>query len=548
MLLGGAIMYLQLSGTRPGSVVELLARGGETLLRDPMRTPGSAARVLVFALDGVGDEEFRHAITSGGAPGIAALLGPAGEDPDLFGNAYAVPGALSILPSTTLAAWSSLFTGEPPARTGVPGNEWFVREEMKFYAPAPVSVTENAHALEVYTGDLIGQLLQVSTIYERANVRSYVSLSQLHRGADLLSTPDLSAIGALATAAAEGLAGRDEVSKDLYAELDQSSVRRLVKSLEEHGVPDLQVVYFPGVDIYTHAAEQPIPDQQQYIREVIDPSVQEVLREYREQGALRETYVLFVSDHGHTPVLNDERHALGTTGRDDPPALIEQLGFRMRPFVLDPPEDQQDYQAAVAYQGAMAYIYLADRSTCPPPGSRCSWILPPRLQEDVLPVVRGFDAANRTGAGIPELQGTLDLIFAREPRPTSQDALPFQIWNGERLLPIGEYLKANPRPDLLDLESRMEGLAVGPYGHRSGDVLLLARSGIERPLEDRFYFSDRYRSWHGSPAAQDSRIPLVVARAGRTGHELRDRLVRAVGARPSQLDVAQLILSLLTEG
>jgi hypothetical protein len=146
---------------------------------------------------------------------------------------------------------------------------------------------------------------------------------------------------------------------------------------------------------------------------------------------------------------------------------------------------------------------------------------------------------------VPALRGTLDLIFAREPRPVGLQPGPFQVWDGTRLVPIGEYLRAHPRPDLLDLERRMEGLATGPWGHHAGDVLLLARSGLEQPIEGRFYFSSRYHSWHGSPTAQDSRIPLVVALPGGDGRHLRTRVHAAVGAHPSQLDITRLILSLL---
>jgi hypothetical protein len=546
VIVGGGLAYLQFTGTPPGEIVELLGEGGEKILREPMRPASGGARVLVFALDGVGDEEMRRALGDGTAPNIANLVGLEQGEFGLYANGYAVPDVLSILPSTTYAAWSSLFTGEPASRTGIPGNEWFVREEMKFYAPAPVSVTENAHALEVYTDDLVGGALRVPTVFERADVRSYVSLSHIYRGADLVTTPSPTVLGDLVTAAARGLADAGEVSDEMYAKLDRSSVESLVESIREHGVADLQVVYLPGVDLYTHATEHPLEDQREYLRDVIDPAVGEVLRAYREQGALDGTYVLFVSDHGHTPVLDDAQHALGTEGSGEPPELIRRVGFRMRPFVLELDEDEQDYQATVAYQGAMAYVYLADRSTCPEPGSRCDWRRAPRLEEDVLPVAHAFFEANRTGALIPELRGTLDLIFAREPRPPGEDALPFQIWDGERLVPIGEYLAANPRPELLELESRMEGLAAGPYGHRAGDVLLLSRSGGERQIEERYYFSDRYRSWHGSPSGQDSRIPLVVARPGSSGAELRERFRLAVGDNPSQLDITPLILHLLS--
>jgi len=129
--------------------------------------------------------------------------------------------------------------------------------------------------------------------------------------------------------------------------------------------------------------------------------------------------------------------------------------------------------------------------------------------------------------------------------PDGEDALPFQVWDGEALVDIGDYLSRHPRPDLLDFERRMHELAAGPYGHRAGDVLLFARSGDTRPIEERFYFSGRYRSWHGSPDAQDSRIPLVVAHGRERGAALRARVTAAVGDAPMQEDIPALILSLL---
>jgi predicted AlkP superfamily pyrophosphatase or phosphodiesterase len=541
----GLAAYLVFSDAPIAEVVGLVAEGGEKTLREPMRPAAGGPCVLVIALDGVGDDELRAALRDGTAPNLRALVGAESGDPDLYEHAFAAPGVLSILPSTTMAAWSSVFSGEPPARTGVPGNEWFVREEMKFYAPAPVSVTGTEQAVEIYSDDLLGRAIRVPTIYERAGVRAYVSLSQVHRGADLLTMPDLGALGDVVGSVARGLTDESEVSYEIYAELDRTAAESLVTSIRDHGLPDLLVAYFPGVDLYTHVANDPINDQRNYVRDVVDQAVGAVLDEYRVRGALDSTFVVIVSDHGHTPVVNDDRHALGVEGAAEPVTLIEAAGFRVRPFELEIGGSDADFQATVAYQGAVAYLYLADRSTCAADGQICDWIRPPRFEEDVLPVVRAFDAANRTGAGVSGLQGTLDLIFARVPRPIGQDALPFQVWDGLRLVPIVDYLAEHPRPDLLDLERRLEGLAAGPYGHRAGDVLLLARSGMERPIDERFYFSGRYRSWHGSASAQDGLIPLVLARPGSSGTELRELLRAAVGDQPSQLDIMPLILNLL---
>ena len=544
LLAGAAAVFLEWKGNAPEEIAELMSEGGEKVLGDPMRPARGAPRVIVFALDGVGDGELMRTIDSGGMPRVAALLGRRTE-PRLYEHGWAAPGVLSILPSTTFAAWASVFTGQPAARTGVPGNEWFAREEMRFYAPAPVTVTQHEHALEVFSDQLMSRVLRAPTVYERAGVRSYVSLQAYHRGADLLTIPPASAYGRMMTNAARGAVDDGTVSQEVYEELDEEAVESLGESIGRHGVADLLTVYFPGVDLYTHVAEDPLRDQLRYLRDVIDPAVGEVLDVYRAAGALDDTWVMFVADHGHTPVLPDDLHALGTEGDDEPPAVLRQAGFRVRPFQIELDPEEQDFQAVVAYQGAFAYVYLADRSTCVTAGARCDWNRAPQLRQDVLPVARAFHDASRTGAGVPALRGAIDLVFARPPVAPGQDAQPFQVWDGERLVPVRQYLARNPRPELLDLERRLQGLGAGPYGHRAGDVLLLARTGLQLPIEQRYYFSSRYHSWHGSPTAQDSEIPLLVIHPRTPGAAIRDRVLRAAGPRPDQLSITPVILDLL---
>lgn len=547
LLAGAAVAYLEWTGNAPEEVAELVATGGEKPLRKPMRPPRGGSRVIVFALDGVGDTELRRALSSGVMPRTAALLGRE-TSPRVYEHAWSAPGVLSILPSTTYAAWASVFTGEPAARTGVPGNEWFAREEMRFYAPAPVSVTQHEHALEVYTDQLMGRVLRAPTVYERADVRAHVSLQAYHRGADLLTVPEPESYGRMVTEAAGGIVGDESPGQEAYEELDETAAESLVESIRKHGVPDLQTVYFPGVDLYTHVAADPLNDEVRYLGQVVDPAIGEVLGAYARAGALESTWIVFVADHGHTPVLTDDRHSLGAEGDDEPPRLLRDLGFRTRPLRIELEEKEQDFQAVVAYQGAFAYVYLADRSTCPRPGTRCDWKRGPRLEQDVLPVARAVWQAGQTGAGMPALRGAIDLVLARPPRPVGQDALPFQVFDGRRLVPVGEYLAAHPRPELLDLERRLLGLGAGPYGHRAGDVLLLARTGTHLPLEERYYFSSSYHSWHGSPTRQDSEIPLLVALPRATGDAVRARVRRAAGGHPDQLSVTPLVLDLLRAG
>jgi hypothetical protein len=548
VLVTGALAALHFTGTPVEEVAEVLAQDGDRVLRGPMRPARGAPRVVIFALDGVGADEFAGAVHSGRAPAIAALLGAVEDSAaGLHAHAYAAPGVLSILPSTTVAAWTSLFTGEPPARTGVAGNEWFERATRTFYAPAPVTIRDKDHALEVYSDGLMDSLIHVPTLYELVDRRAYVSLSQVQRGADLLATPTLGALDDVIGAAIRGVTeGDTTVERKVYAELDFEAAKGIAGQLEERGLPDVLTVYFPGVDLYTHLAPRALASQRDYLHDVVDSAVAAVLEPYRRAGALPTTWVLFVADHGHTPTLGDDRHSLGTEGDDEPPALLEQVGFRVRPPVLEPDSADAGFQAVLAYQGAFAYVYLADRSTCPAPDAPCDWTRPPRLAEDVLPVVRAFDAANRTGAGVPALRGTLDLILVRT-GDTARGGTPVRVWDGRRLLPLGAWLREHPRPDLVRLEERLGGLLAGPYGDHAGDVLLLARNGAHRPLEDRYYFSSEYRSWHGSPSRQDGEIPLVVARGDRSGTAIRDAVRDAVGERPGQLDVTPLVVALLGE-
>src|SRR5271166_4706162 len=308
----------------------------------------------------------------------------------------------------------------------------------------------------------------------------------------------------------EGRGRRPIDSAGIYANIDQDSVTKLIAEISDKGLPDLQVVYFPGIDLYTHLSSDPLTQQLEYLETVTDPSIGGVLDTYEKLGALNDTYVILIADHGHTPVLNDAQHALGTTSENTPTALMARAGFRLRPLLLIPPADQQDYQAVVAYQGAMAFIYLADRSTCASIGSRCDWSRPPRFRQDVRPILRAFYKVNQSGRPIPQLQRTLDLIFSREPAPLGSNALPFKVFDGTKLIPIPEYLAKHPRPDLIDLDQRMQWLGSGPYGNRAGDIVLLARTGMNRSLADRYYFSGPYHSWHGSASEQGSHVPFIL--------------------------------------
>jgi hypothetical protein len=503
--------------------------------------------VILFAMDGVGYGQMMNAVRSGKAKHIESLLGAPHGGGGVFQHGYSAPNATTIMPSCSTAGWASIMTGRPPAETGVTGDEFFVRQQTRFYAPIPLSTRDTSDFVAAVDDDLIGKILRVPTVYQRIKGRSDVSLLYIYHGAASHSTlGDEALIRALGDVIEGTLAG-ETLRQSIAAPIDAGSIPRVIESIRNHGVPSLLVVYFPGPDIYAHGSPDPLPAQTEYVENDIDSDVGGILSEYAKRGVLDDTYVIFTSDHGHTPVLKDRRHDLRVSDAGTLSQLLSGAGFRVREPGVNLPPDKQDYQAVVADEGFASYLYLADRSTCREKGKRCDWQKPPRFRRDILPVIRALNGANRTGRPLAGFKGTLDLIFSRDYASQTDGRIPpFEIFDGKRLVPIGAYLSKHPRPDLIQVEQRMRWLGDGPYGDRAGDIVVLAKAGMSSPIQDRYYFSiATYYAWHGSLSLQDSHIPLIVAKTDVSGEDLKGTVDRIVGSHPSALDVTPLIETLL---
>ena len=406
-------------------------------------------------------------------------------------------------------------------------------------------MTDVADNTKLVTDDLIGNELKVPTLYERLRVRSYVSMLSVHRGATFYTTVGPDSLSDLFRHLVRGTLRGREPERSLSGTLDRSSVEELSKALDEHGIPDLQVVYFPGIDIFTHAAEDPLNSQMRYLAHVTDGAVGQVLDEYRRHNALDNTYVIFIADHSHIPTMNDEEHRLGPDDDSSPFKAVAQAGFRVRKASLVVGDADKDFQAVLAYQGSMANIYLADRTTCPKDDDDCDWKKPPRFEEDVVPVLKSLYRSNRRGRPIAGLKGKLDLIFSRQPTPAGTNALPFEIFDGQELVPIDDYLSEHPRPDLPELSERMRWLGAGPYGNRAGDIVLLPKACMNVPIENRYYFAGMtHYSWHGSACEQDGHIPFILAQANGSGEKMRSIINKFGGATPSEREMTPLVVSI----
>ena len=520
------------------SLFELLAEGDTRDLRpgdEPAPEPGEPT-ALILALDGVDRALLYDMLAAGELPALAALLG--GREGDRFPHAHLDDTALAPMPSTTMAAWATIFTGVPPAVHGVAGNEYFVRSAERFAAPAPVSVFAPDLVLSIYTDGYANRLLAAPTLYERLRARgrgaatSWVAMNAFYRGADRLILADRSALADAFAAFLDD--DEDDDALEMYAAIDREVVENLIEELDGSAAPTVITLYLAGPDLFAHdSREGPDAARRRYLREVIDGQIGELADALDRQGALADRYVVVVSDHGHTEVRHDDQHALGTKGDDDPPRVVRAAGYRLRPFEVDAGDAR--YDAVLAYGGALAYVYLADRSRCDDRG--CDWARPPRFAEDVAPLAEALLAD-------PAMRAYLDLVLVR--RPGSHGQGPFDVYLGAgRTEPLEDHLARAPRPSYVAFAERMSALAVGPLGAHAGDLVLIARNGGEDDVDDRYYFSGRYYSWHGSPSRSDSEIPFIVAHPKKRAEDLGALVREVAGARLDAREITPLVERLL---
>jgi predicted AlkP superfamily pyrophosphatase or phosphodiesterase len=532
-------------------LVKLTAIGRSHELRDqhaasaPAPAPNGRAALLIIGIDGMKRDVLYGLLHEGALPGLASLLG--GAEGGRLPHAYLSPSLIAGLPSITIVGWSSIFSGLPPAANGITGNELFIRESRRFAAPIPGSFDDPEPALATYTDDYADDLLAVPTLYERLRrdepaIDVWVSVSQFHRGADRLLIAKRTAIVGKAYASA-----RDTVtwrSFGAYEERDQEVLNTVIAELanDDHPVPDVLTLYVTGADGYAHVAPEG-PDQalRRFATGKLDAAFGRLHDVLAKRGALANRYVIVVADHGHSPVPEDGSTLLSA----EPRAVLEQAGYRVRPFQLDVDEDA-DFQAVLAYEGPMAYVYVADRSTCAAPDTACDWNRPPRFAHDVLPVADAYWQANRRGRFAPAMRGTLDMVLTRRPRAFAEEDLPFEVYvGGGRLVPLATYLRAHPHPTWVAVESRLRELTVGRYGERAGDVLLIAKNGDGLGPAGRYYFnSGPQRSVHGSPSRADGEVPLIVAHPGHATDELARLVGEVIGDGAVVRQVTDLALHL----
>ncbi len=535
-------------------IIELATTGDHRALRGRPAgaRPSSPDKppILYLALDGVGRDTLYALLREGKMPGLAKLLG---GDHGTFPHAHFSERMLSTLPSSTMAAWVTTMSGKPPSEHGVTGNEYFVREDRLFACPAPVSFSSVAPTIAIYTESYLDNLSSVPTVYERMREKDpdllvWVVMHEIYRGADKLLLARKTVLASAFESAVEKAVEKhlaDKESMRVYKELDEGAIETVIADLRKKEVmPDVLTVYLSGTDLYAHVAEEG-PDQARrtYLEKIVDPLYGRLAAALEEREALAGRWVVVGADHGHTGVMHDDTHAL-SKDNEDSRALLSRAGFRVRPFKEKVPENDP-FSAVLAYGGAMAYVYLADRSGCADDKDVCDWKKPPRYEEDVLAVAEAFHHNDQHGDVVARMQGALDMILVRRPRPYAEVDLPFEVYlGGGKTMAVDAWLKENPHPTYVAVGARLRDLAAGVHGERAGDLLLLAHNGDRDAPDGRYYFAGLYHSWHGSPSKGDSELPFIVASSEYASAAIGAWVERVLGDRPFQQKTTDVLLGL----
>jgi predicted AlkP superfamily pyrophosphatase or phosphodiesterase len=280
-------------------------------------------RAVIVDIDGVRRDTFETAFGDGRLPAFARI----------FGSALWFDNASTVLPSVTMAGQASIFTGAPPARHGMVGNQWFDRRAGRIvdYMTVPGAIC--VYGITWFDGDACkGGLgnghLMAPTVYEAAAAAGFTSIvvySQYWKGASNPAPPSLlEAFRFLMGGSVE------------YRAFDDSMAARAVAELKARGLPSILTLYFAGADGIAHG--DGISSQIPYLSGVIDPLLGGILDTIEALDPAWRDSTLFVltSDHGRTDALP-----------------YPEDRFLMADLIAALPSG-----AVVAENGGMAYVYF----------------------------------------------------------------------------------------------------------------------------------------------------------------------------------------------
>jgi len=438
-------------------------------------------------------------------------------------ESLAVNNCVTIFPTYTYPAQSSIFTGLFPKNHGVTANFHFDRAGTSLGARGNSKYYSRLEALSFYLNEgTCNKMLNkgTQTIYDyfyHHNLKCAASCI-------LIVSQDKKAVNHVTWHLPWNFEGAGEeidwlvpnifgqtqfVTEnpadgigDYRENFDQKMMDDVLDYLEEFlkfkkPPPNLMTLYFGGHDHHAHI-EGEVALQQDYLINTVDVLLGKFLRlwdKLAEQHPLQNTLFVICADHGHTRAnLDDKKRVTGAELK----GLLKRLDYDVlgRSELY---EFEEHSNAVLVIMAGMAQIYVRKGVV---KKQRGNWKENPTFQ-DLRPILKELSLANQMPAAPTNfLSDALDFILFK-----NYDKNQYQIY---------EYDKAantdviKPLPENFGVEKNyvMAGQRLDEFFcQNSGDILLL----VNYDDDFRFERKRRMRSTHGSLLASDSYVPLIFA-------------------------------------
>lgn len=528
--------------------------------------------VVIFAIDGLKEETLFDYLKFGKSfdGGLHDLLGVKNEDGTLkFTRAVAVRTGITVFPSYTYPAWTSIFTGVFPGAHGITGNMLFFKDkgEARYYTERDTDALRVQFDARFLSGDISNTVKTVYEVVDQAGGQSIVVHHMITRGATKGHGNRSPQFATLVNYVA-----------DASLNFDRNAIWEAVKSLQEYNrgreesgfqLPTLMTIYFAGLDHEEHIADDEtkaltyLKEIDALMKQFIDGAAEigrypfhpkgpvdvitgwKGLKHYEE--VFRKTLFVVVSDHGHTRI--EWRRAVGIKEIKE---AVDQLRRRSgnTSYELYMPRPAGTHKVSgdlvTVLNGGSLGIYVRNAGR--------GWEESPNFEKDILPVLERL---------LPILDGVSrkpEFVFYR----SGNEYMDFQYEIRKGLLVNTKSVKLNDSPLVNspqlypDAYRRLLGLVDFPQTllqRRSGpDIVLLAdrknrltfansqdpefRAGKDIPTDHQL------TSDHGPLGAEDSLVPIIFAFGGRGNTTQPSETLKSI-CEASVVDVAPTILDLL---
>lgn len=295
---------------------------------------------------------------------------------------------LGSIPSSSMPANTTLLTGVYPRRHGVPSTVWFDREKEQVITLTSFLQRRIINFLEQTGTDTIFDYAR------RSNKTTMAVATQVAKGVESPNWIKQS-VHLWAQAFCLNLLQDGNPIPD-GAHLDRGTTKGLMDghlysltdglrgTLRAKGdIPDVTVVHYVGLDIFTHYPRQFMAEnnwtvdqiQRWYLGKVLDPEIGKIQSFLKENSLFGNVVFFFVSDHGQTKI---EKYIVE---KDFLEGFPESLNIAGRHCSMSKAN-------VVVMPGASTKaIYVKNQL-------KRQWLFPPRLLEDVKPVVDASVSSN----------------------------------------------------------------------------------------------------------------------------------------------------------